>query len=93
LFQETIGCQTGQCIVESIIYASVPGMPQVKNVFQQVDDGLDHGSFFEQKFIFHLDEFVFHVLSDFGQQCQALLIKVFKELLEDIPCIAKDLSF
>src|ERR1022692_2098402 len=54
-------------------------------VFEQVNDGFNNKSFFEQEFFFHPQNFVFHILADFCNQLQPCSHNNSKSFCETYP--------
>lgn len=78
-FIEAISSQGSQHMGHGIDGASVAGMLQVKDRSENIIDRFNNCSFSELQLIFKKQQLVFHVGSDFGDELQALPVKLLKE--------------
>ena len=67
----------------------MPGMLDLRNIFQLVIDGFDDIPFSEQDLVNQREQFIFHIFSDGSDELYPLLEKAFEERLRNIASIAK----
>jgi hypothetical protein len=67
-------------------------MLNLRNIFELVNDGFDHGAFAQQVFVFQQHQVVAHVASELGDQSNALGFELSRQIRTEIAPVSKHLS-
>jgi len=88
-----IGDQAGKDIDETIAWAAMASMLNLRDIFELINDAFEDGTFAQEQFVHQREQAVFHVFLEFGDELNAeRLQELFKEWLRDIPAICDQLS-
>ena len=78
LLNERIGHKTGYQIDKEIDRGTMSGMLYLTDIFQEIVDGFDNGSFAKQELILKVNQFVFHVFLQFCEKSNIFGVKLFE---------------
>jgi len=76
-----VGNQATHHIHHEIQWTTIPGMLNLRDVLQLVNNRFHNGSLALQQFVGHVHQPIFHAPLQFGHQVNALLPKLLKEFL------------
>jgi hypothetical protein len=93
LWLMAIGNQAGNDIDETMDWAAMAGMLNLRDIFELIYDAFDDGPFAQEQFVDPREQAVFHVFLEFGDKLDTQrLEELFKEWLRDIPAICDQLT-
>ena len=92
LWLPSVGNQTGDEIDEKVGRAPMPGVFNLRDILELVNDGLNDETFTRQQLVFKNDESILHVFAKRRDQLQSLSEELFKELLGEIAAVANQLT-
>ena len=79
---QTISDQASNNIDEEVDWTAMPGMLDLRNILELVDDTFNNGSFAQEKLVMQSDQTILHVLSQAGDELNTKGVKEqFKECL------------
>ena len=76
----SVGDQCGQQIDHEVRHAAVARMLDLTNVLELIIDRLAQGALAQEDFVEHRHQLVLHIFPDLGDQLQARLPELIKEL-------------
>lgn len=92
LWCKGIGDQAGEEIAQEVDRASVPGVFDLAQVFELIDNRLDDGTFLKQKTVHEWHQLVGHALFNPGDQMHPALEQDLEEVAGDIPAITEEFT-
>ena len=87
-----VGNEASDQIAKQVSETAMAGMLNLRNILELVDDGFDNGALAQKNLVEVGQQFVAHVLFEFGDQVEVVFGQQVGEPLGDVPFVGKQLA-